>query len=140
MKRIVIFNIIILSLFISNKSYAWFWLNERKSACGSVEWEFQNAFECLAYPHVWKRWSELHGMYNWNEPEGDKGVTGCPVSINKLDKYNLSSDEKLKFITLTKVDRETGLIYKYRDLEGIEFCDSAEINGWIDEYLESKKN
>lgn len=140
MRIFVIAMATIISLIVSNQACAWFWSNERNSACGSIEWEFQNAFECLAYPNSWQRWSELHEIYNWNEAEEDKGITGCPISIKKLDKYSLNYDEKLKFITLTKINRETGLIYKYRDLEGVKFCDSAETNGWIDVYLKSKRN
>lgn len=114
--------------------------DERAMACGSVEWEFQNAFQCMAYPHMWERWSEIHGIYNYDEPETYKGVVGCPKSIQKLEKYNLNSDEKVMFTYLTKVDGDTGLTLKFKELEGVEFCNAAEIHGWVKDFIAAKEN
>jgi len=88
---------------------------------------------------MWQRWSEIHDIYSLdNDDEETRSTEGCPIFIKKLEKYNLTSDERLMFTYLTKIDKDTGLIYKYKELEGVKFCDAAEINGWIDDYLEAK--
>ncbi len=125
------------TLFSSNKVDAWPFSNERKRACGSVEWEFQEAFECLANPMMWKRWSEISYAYG-SAPEKSRGEVGCPIFIQKIDKYNLTSQDRSLFIYLAEINGDTGIKYKFKDTEKKDFCESAEEKGWIDKYLQEK--
>lgn len=113
--------------------------DERKMVCGSVEWEFQEAFECLANPLMWKRWSEINQAYG-SDPEKSRGEVGCPIFIHKIDKYNLTGKDKALFIYLAETNGDTGIKYKFEDAEKKDFCDAAEEKGWIDTYLQEKHN
>jgi hypothetical protein len=110
--------------------------DERKSACGSVEWEFQESFECLANPNMWKRWSEISQAYG-GVPEKSRGEVGCPIFIQKIEKYNLSSKDKALFIELAETNGDIGIKYKFKEAMKKDFCDAAEENGWVDAYLKS---
>lgn len=125
------------TFFTSKESHAWFWPDKKKRACGSVEWEFQNAFECLANPLMWKRWSEIGEAYG-STPEKSLGVAGCPIFIKKITKYNLSSDEKPLFFYIAETNGDIGFKYKFKEIEKKEFCHVANEKGWIDAYLQEK--
>ena len=106
-------------------------------ACGSVEWEFQEAFECLANPLMWKRWSEISQAYG-SVPEKSRGEIGCPILIKKIDKYNLSGIDKALFIYLAETSGDKSIEYAFKDAEKKNFCDVAQEKGWIDTYLQNR--
>lgn len=107
-------------------------------ACGSVEWEFQEAFECLANPLMWKQWSEIGHAYG-SAPEKSRGEVGCPIFIHEIDKYSLMGEDKALFIYLAETNEDKGIKYEFEESKKKDFCDVAEEKGWIDTYLQEKE-
>lgn len=141
MRIIVITTVIFMSLFIGKKSYAWFWSNEQDRACGSVEWEIQNAAQCLAHRNMWERWDELNKIY-MGKPENSAGTVGCPIFISKIARYGFTKNKVDKQILgfFIQTDNEPGSIkYKFEQFTGRKFCDVAEKRGWIYMHLKLKK-
>lgn len=108
--------------------------DKREMACGSVEWEFQEAFGCLANPQMWKRWSEISYIYG-SSPENSRGEIGCPIYIQRIEKYNLTSEDRGLFTHLAHTNKDAGIKQRFKELKKRDFCESADERGWIDIYL-----
>lgn len=141
MRLLIFATIITTGVFIAGNSHAWFWSNDRDRACGSIEWEVQNAVQCLAYQNMWEHWDEINKVYR-GDPENSVGTAGCPIFISKIARYGFTEKKVEKQILgffVQNYDEAGSIKYKFKEFTGRDFCDVAEERGWIAIHLKLKK-
>mgnify|MGYP000005778217 CR=1 FL=1 len=140
MRNAIIAALILGFLVIGGKAHAWFWSDEKDRACGSIEWEVQNAAQCLAYRNMWERWDEISKVYR-GDPENSVGTVGCPIFISKIARYGFTERKVEKQILgffVQNYDEAGSIKYKFKEFTGRDFCDVAEERGWIAIHLKLK--
>ncbi len=116
--------------------------DQKKIACGSIEWEVQNAAKCLAHQNMWERWDEINQVYS-ADPEKSVGTIGCPFFISQIARYGFTERKVEKQILgffVQNYDEEAGIRHKFKEFTGQDFCDVAEERGWIAIHLKLKSN
>ena len=101
--------------------------------CSTVAYQIQEAANCAAFPHSWKRLEEIAKLY-------DRGEFSCPTDVERGVSLGLSLRELRKigqWIHQNKpLDRNDittyGHVYDYwLEVRGVKFCTDAEFRGWL---------
>ncbi len=104
----------------------------RRLACSQLEWEVQNAAQCLANPRMWSEWSKINEAYGVDKTK-NVGEIGCPIFISKMKTYGFMSEDSALLDYFVKTYGKTGGIkHRFKKETGQDFCKVAEEKGWLD--------